>query len=62
MYVRYSFFALFVTSKIVLSSCRSPLAIDDFLTVGSPVSTLCPIIIPCLYCYILCLYFLRYTK
>lgn len=44
MYVRYYFFALFVTFKIVLSSCRSLLVIDDFPTaMGSPMSTLCPI-------------------
>ena len=42
MYIKYYFFALFVTSKIVLSSCRSPLAIDYFLTaMGSPVSPMC---------------------
>lgn len=35
------FIYLFVTSKIVLSNCGFPLAIDFLIDVGSPVSTLC---------------------
>lgn len=36
------FVSIFVTSKIVLSNCGFPLAIDCFIAVGSPVSTPLP--------------------
>lgn len=43
MYITYYFFALFVTSEIVLSSCRSPLATDDSYSRGVSSVNLCPI-------------------